>query len=285
MLKFGYNVTAFNILYYLTGSLDLILIGKFCGAAPTGLYSRAKNLTTIPVSQLLEPTRYVSLPALSASYNDPVTYRNYFAKMLAVLSFLYMPLVVYIGIYSTPIVFLSLGSQWMDAAPLFRLLAISMFASPIVTLLGLIMLSSGLTERYFFWGLFTSLSTVIALLVGIQWGVIGVAASWPVATTLSLAFSFAFVFKGTPVSLMSVVKSIYRPAIASVIMGISLLLTYEIMLSFNTIPQLSLSFLAGVAVYLFVWVLFPGGYKTVLEFVSYPLSAFRRSGTRPLAQA
>ena len=233
MLKFGGNVTGYNILYYLTNNLDSILLGKFFGAVPVGLYSRAKQLTAIPVTQLLEPMKYVSLPALSALQNDPVKYRNYFEKMLAVLSFLYMPIIVYIGIYSHPIVYIALGSQWMDAVPIFRLLAISVFASPIVVMLGLIMLSSGQTKRYFFWGLFTSLSTVIAFVVGIRWGVIGIAASWSIATAVNLIFSLFFVFKGSPVGMVSTLKSIYRPAIASIVMGIVLLLTYEYLIIFS----------------------------------------------------
>lgn len=276
MLQFGGNVTGFNMLYYLSNSLDSILIGKFCGAVPVGLYSRAKQLTTIPVSQLLEPIRYVSLPTLSALQNDPVKYRNYFEKMLAVVSFLYMPLIVYIGIYSHLIVYLALGSQWMDAVPIFRLLAISMFATPIIALLGMIMLSSGQTRRYFFWGLFTSLSTVIAFVVGIRWGMIGVAASWPIATAANLIFSLFFVFKGSPVGMVSTLNNIYRPAIASISMGIALLLTYEFISSFNVALQIALSILLGSGIYFAIWMLFPGGYKKIVEFASYPLSALKR---------
>ena len=238
-------------------------MGNFIGAVPVGLYSRAKQLTTIPVTQLLEPIRYVSLPALSALQNDPVKYRNYFEKMLAVLSFLYMPIIVYIGIYSHPIVYIALGSQWMDAVPIFRLLAISMFASPIITMLGMIMLSSGQTKRYFFWGLFTSLSTIIAFVVGIRWGVLGIAASWSIATAVNLIFSLFFVFKGSPVGMVSTLKNIYRPAIASIVMGVVLLLTYPFLSSFHVALQMALSILLGSGIYFVIWMLFPGGYKNI----------------------
>ncbi len=275
-LRFGSNVTGYNMLYYLTNNLDSILIGKFCGAVPVGLYSRARQLTTVPVSQLLEPIRYIALPMLSTFQNEPTTYRNYFEKMLAVLSFVYMPLIVYVGIYSHPIVYLSLGSRWMAAVPIFRILAISMFASPIIALLGLIMLSSGQTKRYFFWGLFTNLSTVIAFIVGIKWGVIGVASSWPVATAVNLLFSLFFVFKDSPVSISMTLDCVYKPAIASIAMGILLLLTYSYLDSLHIVLQIALSLLLGVAVYIAIWVIFPGGYNNLSKFISYPLSALKR---------
>jgi len=55
-------------------NLDSILLGKFYGAVPVGLYSRARQLTAVPLTQLLEPMKNVSLPALSALQDDPAKY-------------------------------------------------------------------------------------------------------------------------------------------------------------------------------------------------------------------
>jgi len=276
MLKFGGNVTGYNILFYLSNNLDSILLGKFFGAVPVGLYSRARQLSAIPLNPLLDPIQYVSLPALSTLQNDPDNYRNYFEKMLAILCFLYMPIIVYIGIYAQPIVYIALGSQWMDTIPIFRLLVFSAFASPIVVMLGLIMVSTGQSKRYLFWGLFTSSSTIIAFVIGIQWGVMGLAASWPVSTALNLIFSLSFVFKGTSVNMTSTLKSAYKPAIASIGMGAVLLMTVSWLSSFHVLVQILLSVVLGSLIYLAIWMIFPGGYKNIIEFASYPLSILRK---------
>lgn len=276
MLRFGFNVTGYNILFYLSRNLDSILLGKFCGAVQVGFYSRAKQLTAIPISQLLEPAKNVSLPVLSALQNDHITYEKYFGKMEAVISFAYMPIIVFIGIYAGPIVYIALGSQWMDVVPIFRLLAVSFFASPIVVLYGMILLSSGQGRRYFLWGLFTNLSTIICFMVGIRWGVLGIAGSWSVSTIANLIFSIFYVFKRSPVTMVSTFKNLYRPAIASIAMGIGLYLTYEYILSFSIVLQMAMSILLGGMLYFTVWILFPGGYKNIIEFASYPLSVFRR---------
>jgi len=279
LLKFGGTVTGYNMLFYLTNNLDSILLGKFYGAVPVGLYSRSRQLTTIPVSQMLEPMKNVSLPALSALQDDPGKYANYFVKMLAVLTFIYMPLIVYIGIYAHPIVYIALGAKWMDAVPIFRLLAISLFASPIVTMYGMMMLAAGHATRYFYWGLFTSLSTIIAFIVGISWGVLGISASWSVSTAINLIFSLCFVFKGSPVRMVSTLKNIYKPAIASIAMGIVLLLTYAFLSSFHVALQMALSILLGSVIYLGTWLLLPGGHRNVIDFVSYPLMVLKSKQT------
>ena len=275
LLTFGVGVTGYNMLYYFTSNLDSILLGKFFGAVPVGLYTRAGQLTSVPLTQLLEPMKNVSLPTLSALQDDPAKYSNYYVKMLAVLTFIYMPLIVYIGIYAHPIVYIALGSQWMDAVPIFRLLAISLFVSPIVTMYGMMMLSLGHVRRYFYWGLFTNLSTIIAFVVGIRWGVLGIAASWSVSTAINLIFSLFFVFKDSPVSMIATLKNIYRPTIASIAMGIALLLTYAFISSFHVALQMALSILLGSVIYFGTWMLFPGGYKNVVDFISYPLSVLK----------
>ncbi len=276
MLKFGGNVTGFNIFYYLSNNLDSILLGKFFGAVPVGLYTRGKQLTTVPISQMLEPIRYVSLPTLSALQNDPAKYRNYFIKMLGILSFLYMPIIVYICVYANPIVYIALGSKWMDVVPIFRLLSTSMFITPIIVLLGMMMLSFGNSKRYLIWGLFTSSSIMIAFIIGIRWGAIGIATSWPIATAVNLIFSIFFVFKGTPVTTGTMLSNIYKPAIASAVMGIVLLVTFDYLIHFHISIQILISFFIGATTYLAVWVIFPNGYKNIMEFISYPISVFKK---------
>mgnify|MGYP005841548825 CR=1 FL=1 len=276
MLKFGYNVTGYNMLFYLSNNLDSILIGKFAGAAPLGLYSRAKQLTAIPVGQLFEPIQYVSLPALGILQDNPQRYRSYFLKMLAVLCFLYMPIVVYLAIYAHPLVLLTLGPQWMAAVPIFKLLAIAMFLQPIVRMLGLILLSNAMTKRYLIWGLVNSIILVTAFTVGIQWSTIGVAASWSVAAGASFLFSLVFIFDGTPISQWNVFAILYRPVTASMVMGIVLWKTYDLLEFDNLLIQLALSILLGGFVYLITWLIFPGGYRKVMEFISYPLMVLKR---------
>jgi PST family polysaccharide transporter len=275
IIKFGGNITGYNILFYLSQNLDSILLGKFFGAVQVGLYSRAKLLTGLPVAQLLEPAKNVSLPVLSALQSDPVTYRKYFGKILEILAFIYMPLVTYIGIYADPIVYIALGPQWMDAVPIFRLLAISFFVSPIVALCGMLLISSGQGKRYFLWGLFTNFSRVIFLMVGINWGMLGIASSWSISTSVNLIFSLFFVFKRSPVNMVFSLMSICRPAIASISMGIALLVTYKVIASFNVGFQIAVSTAFASVTYLIIWIIFPGGYRKIVEFASYPLTVFK----------
>ncbi|MCB2167355.1 MAG: lipopolysaccharide biosynthesis protein [Deltaproteobacteria bacterium] len=274
-LKFGYNVTGFNLLHFFSNNFDTVLIGKFIGATSLGLYSRAKQLTTIPVSQLLEPIRYISFPALGTLQNDPEKYKDYFIKMLGIIAFFYMPIIVYMINFPHQIILIALGQQWIDAVPLFTILALSMFFSPIVTLLGLNLLSIGYTRRYLFWGIFNSITISLSFAIGIKWGTVGISIAWPIATTINLFFSLCYVFKNTPLDIKCILQALYRPFIASIATGFILKFMHTFFIQFQLIFCLINSLIFGITTYLLLWLLFPGGYKQIYKYFSYPLSIFK----------
>jgi len=276
MLNYGRNVTGYNILLYLSNNVDSIILGKVYSAVTLGLYSRAKLLSQLPVSLLFEPIQYVSLPALSALQSEESKYQNYFEKMLSVLCFLYMPVIVYITMYAREIVYVALGTQWMDAVPVFRLLAISIFVSPLVMAFGLIMLSSGKTTKYLIWGLFNSGITVIGFGIGIKWGLLGLASSWSVTAITNLIFSFFYVFRESAVSAIGTLRTMCKPAIASVGLGIVLWGSYDILGNFGVGIRLALSLFVGGFAYIIFWRLLPGKSVDMGELISYMLRLVRR---------
>jgi O-antigen/teichoic acid export membrane protein len=287
MLRFGYNVTGFNMLYYLTNNLDSVLLGKIWGAVPVGLYSRAKLLSSIPTGQLLEPIRYVSFPALSALQNNTLLFRKYFERTMSVLSFLYLPCLVLFFIHSRAIVMLSLGEQWTGASTIYRLLVISTFTSPIVALLGLILLSSGNTSRYLRWGIFISMSNIIATAGGVLSGPIGVAGWLSISNFVNLVFSLYYVCKGTAISAGAVANAVARPATASLVMGIIIYLCSISLGSIGALAQIGYSAGIGFCAYIGIWMILPWGYKDekITECISHPVKVLNRIvSIRPKAE-
>ena len=55
MIAFGGNVAASYFIITVSRSADNVLIGRYIGAGPLGLYSRAYNLLMLPVRQLSAP--------------------------------------------------------------------------------------------------------------------------------------------------------------------------------------------------------------------------------------
>ena len=80
MLAFGGNLTGFNVINYFARNADNLLIGKFWGSGPLGLYSKAYGLLMLPLRQINAPLSAVAIPALSRLKDEPERYRNYYIK-------------------------------------------------------------------------------------------------------------------------------------------------------------------------------------------------------------
>ncbi|GKT08607.1 lipopolysaccharide biosynthesis protein [Desulforhabdus sp. TSK] len=219
MLKFGGHVTAFNFINYFSRNADNILIGRFIGADALGLYSRAYNLFLMPISQIRSPINDVSVPALCAIRNDHESYRNYYRKIIFIIAALSMPLVGFMLVFANNIILLMLGKQWLGAVDVFQVLAAVGFIQAAVQAgTALPLLSMGFSRRYFHFGIVQSVVTVLGIVVGLHWGIVGVAAGYGISFCLLIPFTVAWCLKGTPVTIRDGMLAIYSPALATLIM-------------------------------------------------------------------
>ncbi|KPJ66660.1 MAG: hypothetical protein AMJ43_07455 [Coxiella sp. DG_40] len=269
MLGFGGNVTAFNFVNYFARNMDNILIGKFCGAGALGLYSKAYGLLMLPISQIRRPLTSVAVPALSRIQDDPKRYTSYYSKLVLVLSFVSMPLTVFLAVCSRSIIHLLLGDQWLEASGIFQILAITAFIQPTWSTVGLVLLSLGQSRRYLRFGLINSLGVVTSFAVGIRWGAMGVAAAYAVANYLILFPSLWYCYRGTPISIRTFLRAIIRPVIASVVTVSVIVVARRLLVSQHDITVVSVCLGIGISAYLLVWSLMPGGFQLLREFARY----------------
>ena len=157
LVKFGADIVGFNVINYFSRNLDNILIGRFHGSAPLGLYSKAYQILMMPITNLRNPMNNVAMPALSRLQNEPEKYRNYYMKFISILAFLSMPLVVFLFVCSDQVISLVLGEKWLDASKIFKILAVIAFIQPVSTTWGLVLLSTGKSRRYLRWGVINSI--------------------------------------------------------------------------------------------------------------------------------
>src|SRR6266404_5333295 len=95
LISFGANMASGGFIYDLALETDGMLIGRFCGAGPLGLYSRAAALLRRPMDQFLSPIGSVFLPVLSRVQSQPERYRRAFLQIyeaIALITFLFIGL-------------------------------------------------------------------------------------------------------------------------------------------------------------------------------------------------
>ncbi len=225
MLKFGGHLTGFNFINYFSRNADNILIGRFIGADALGLYAKAYQIFLMPISQIRGPLTQVATPVLSSLKDQPERYVKYYQRLLDVMASLTMPLTVYCTLESQFLIQLLLGSKWLGVVPVFRILAIAGVVQAIAGTRGLVLISQGFTKRYFYLGLFFAIVCISSFIVGLPYGIKGVALSYTIANYLLLIPSLFYCFSRTPVTVSLFFQTLLPPLVTSGVAGFAVLLS------------------------------------------------------------
>lgn len=284
LLGFGAHLSAANIVVTIASSLDRILIGRFWGAAPVALYRQAYQLLVLPMDQLLSPMFNVTQPGLSMLQNDDVRYRCFYEKVLKIVCIVTMPASLFVAANATEITRVVLGKKWLDCATVLSALALGTFIKSPVSWSGIILITRGHSKKYLHLALAQNAMRILLILIGVQWGIIGVAVADVASTWLMAPATLYFGFKDSPVSLRSFFSASALPAVSSIVMVVVLRFFHQLMPSFGAPLFLAISSLVALATFTGTWLLLPGG-KADLKVLFSDVLALRRSKSNRVAQS
>lgn len=281
LLSFGGTLTASQVLGYINRKVDDVSIGYALGAAPVGLYSRAYNLLLMPTVQLHWPMSAVVIPALSALHKEPDRYRRYYRSAVEQVAFCGYPLVVLLFIAADETVLTFLGAQWSGAIEIFRMLAPATLAEVSGAAASWTTVPYGRGDRELKWALIATPIYVAAVLTGLSWGVLGVAAAVSIARVLLLFPGFWFRSRETPVRLRDFLGAAWRAITAAIAAGIVVFLLESAWLGGIGAPATRLVVIAALYALLYaaIFASIPGGKQRLIELAA----SFRylRRNSRP----
>jgi PST family polysaccharide transporter len=151
------------------------------------------------------------MPALSSLKHQPERYARYYSRFLGALAFATVPLSVYCVLDGGFLITTLLGPQWAGAATVFRILAAAGVVQTIASTRGLVLVSLGRSRKYLWLGIVNSTVMVLSFVVGLPYGIMGVATAYAVANYLILVPTLLFTFAGTPVTMRAFFGVLWRP--------------------------------------------------------------------------
>lgn len=193
--SYSLNLSGFNIFNYFVRNADNILIGRYLGATPLGYYSLAYRLMLYPLSNVSNVLGRVVFPAFVQIQDDDVRFRRVYLRLCASISAITFPMMLGLLAVATPLVAAVLGPRWMPVATLLTILALVGMAQSIGTTVGHIYKAKGRTDWMLAWGVFSGVVTVSLFVIGLRWGVVGVAAAYAIRTALLILPGYAIPFK------------------------------------------------------------------------------------------
>jgi len=260
LILFGAGLTRFNILTFLSRNLDNVIIGRVAGNAALGLYLKSYSLLMLPVDRIRGPASAVVLSALSHLQGDDVRFRRYYLTAITSVVAVGMPAVVFLFVFAEDAILLILGPQWRDSILLFKVLAPAAFVETFNTVGSWACLPLGKSSRLVRWQTFATLVTVAAFLVGVQWGVLGVAVAFSASTIALRVPAIVYLLKGSPVRPIDLLRALTRPAVASILTG---LVVFAVRLAFSNhlgrFAQLFFGAAVFAPVYVACWLVMPRG--------------------------
>ena len=193
LLSFGVSMAGTQVVAYLASNLDAILMGRFFGANTLGLYNRAVQTLRTPLNQFRPQVTSLGLSVMAKLQDDDERALAYLRRGQLGLGypvFLLMGLVV---AAAPAVVRVVLGAHWIAAVPYMRLVAIGEGLSTLATVGGWIYTSRGLGRAYLRYTMLSALIRMASIIVGAQFGALGVAYAyvvspiilWPVSILLA----------------------------------------------------------------------------------------------------
>jgi PST family polysaccharide transporter len=213
LLGFGAGVTGSQLASAFARSVDQILIGWLWGPVVLGLYERTTRLLLVPINTINAPVYAAAMPALSRLLDEPARYRSMFCQVMQKLGLLTMPTFALAAVTADWVVEILFGPSWRQAIPLVAAFSVSATFLPVLMAAGLLYLTQARTGDMLRATLLDAAIAIVAIVVGLPWGVIGVAASIAiVGLLLRTPLAFWLAARRGPVEVGAVWRAIAPPA-------------------------------------------------------------------------
>lgn len=247
-LKFSVPLFGTNTLNYWARNADNLLIGKFLGAGALGLYSKAYALMMMPLTKISGVISSVMLSSFSLIQDDKERIKTIYLKINRIIAFITFPMMGILFVAAKPLVNFALGDKWIDMVFLLKAFAFVGAVQSILALNGNIFISQGKTKTLFYLRLFTSVIIIVAILIGVQYGINEVAIAYLIAIIINFIPVQYILTKIIDLSLVDFLNSIrihFISVIVLVLMGLFLLKYIDAYPDYVQIISITILFCAG----------------------------------------
>ena len=218
--QYGIYLLGFSSLNYWLRNLDNLLVGKFLGAHQLGVYGRAYQVMLLPITNVAAVIGKAMFPALTQIQNDIPRFRRSYISATCAIAFVTFPLMIGIAVLSEPLIFVAFGSKWAEVIPILRVLSLVGLLQSVIHPVGWVFNALGETKAQFKLGILGALPFVIAIGIGIQFGVLGVAYGYAVWAIFDGWLSLHIAGKYIDMTISSFLLGIARISFMAAIMGI-----------------------------------------------------------------
>ncbi len=247
LIHFSAGVMGSNLLNHANRNADDMLIGKFLGSGMLGYYSLAYQIMLYPLSQVAAVIVKVLFPTLSKIQDDPARMRRGYLKAVSAIAVVTFPMMLGLLAVSHEFIIVVFGEKWLPMEQVLQIFCILGIFQSIGTTVGTIYLSMGRTKLMFYITLAATPFLIGSFVIGLQWGIEGVAAAYALVSLSIFYISLHLAFRLIKLRMMEFHQSIIRPFAAAVIMYALVAFLSELLV-FGYNPAVRLMLLVSIGV-------------------------------------
>jgi PST family polysaccharide transporter len=267
MFAVGRPLTVSRLFDLVNQRADSFIISAHAGPGPLGLYAAAHRVYRTLMDALFMAIQKVALPAFAQIADDPPRTQQALLRMIRLTSFLTFPLFAIVGLLADPLVPALFGARWSEAAPILSafcaaglLFSVSYYNSPLMT-------AAGRTDYVMHLTILNTVLNLVAFLVGIRWGPLGVAIGFALRGYVTFPVNL-WMLRRTIGMRVAPYASALLPNLTTTVLAIALgwVVSYEVVASLPAWPRLTLTAASAVLVQLLAsFILFPHNLAMLLR--------------------
>ncbi|HEV8687462.1 MAG TPA: MOP flippase family protein [Gaiellaceae bacterium] len=250
----GFSGAVFGqrLLYYLHANVDKLLVGRVLGSAALGVYGLAYSIVAVPFSRLAVPIAEVLFPAFSRLQDDRRLLADSWLRASRLVAAVSMPALVGLAAVAPDFVEVVLGERWRPIVPVVQILAWVGLLQSLQTLNGPLLQAVDRTGTLLRYSLFFFVAHVTAFVIGIQFGIVGIAAAYAISTTIVEPVFAMLTARAIGVAVTAFAWAFRGVALAAAGCGAAALLTGRLLTEGGIPPgpRLVVEIAAGAAAYL-----------------------------------
>ena len=177
IVSFGKNILGGQLLKAVRNNLDYLIVGRFLGIEQLGIYFFGFNAGLGISLSIISALGTAIFPYLCEARSEPAKFKQRYFNGLKTISFVIIPLVllqVSLAPIYVPILF---SPKWVVAVPVLMLICLSAIPRPFADAASQLLVAVGKPHLVLRWDVLFSTLFLAALLIGVQWQAVGVAAA------------------------------------------------------------------------------------------------------------
>jgi PST family polysaccharide transporter/lipopolysaccharide exporter len=219
------------------------------GTSALGIYNMGWNISRMPRDRLWALLNPLAIPLFSRSRSEPHQLGEVLCKLTSALAIVSIPAVAGLAAVAYDAVDVLLGSKWLDAVPVLRLLCVFGLVRALSVLWAPALFAADRTASVVRFNVACVVLLPAGFVLAAQRGIVGVACVWAVLySILALAWLLPLTLRATEVSLSRYVGAVVHPFFASAVMVASVL-AVGAAIPAHGIVRLAVTVTVGAAVY------------------------------------